>query len=141
MPNPKKRKSSKGPPPQANKPCITYREQLAQGFSRGLGRLGAQAAAEIPAELEDFMKDIRDRVALAELQSRWGYKLLQTRDARRAAVYQIRVCTHYRVALIRSESVCQVFFLNAYRRTGNNSADIDVAVDRALEIRRGLNEL
>ena len=137
----KKRKPPKAQPGQEEKPCATYRAERARGFTRSLDRLGIEAAIDIPAELEGFMKDVREYAELPELQSSWDYKLLQGRDARRSRTYQIRVCTHYRVALITSQKICRVFFLNAYRRTGNNQSEIATAVQRALDIRESLDEL
>jgi hypothetical protein len=141
MPMRKKRKVSKPQHQPSGPPPASFKAELVQGFRQALRRLGAQAEVDIPAELEDFMRDMRQEAPLAELHSRWDYKQIQGRDARRASAHQIRVCAHYRVALTTSRSVGRVFFLNAYRRTGNNAADIETAVRRAIEIRGALGEL
>jgi hypothetical protein len=113
-----------------------YGARFASGFEQSLNRLGVQAADMITVELQEFMTDYRANMSPDELRSVWDYKQLVGKELRRWKVDQIRVATHYRVALTVMHSVQALWFLNVYRRhSDRNSPDIALAVTRARRVR------
>ncbi len=128
------RSSSKPSEPGDQTDRSLYQAVYAHGFQQALRHLGIEAEDTIAADLREFMNDYCRNMTMEDLRNVWDYKPLVGRMIRRWRVDQIRVATHYRIALTITHAVRRVWFLNAYRRHTDNSPDIDTAVTRARRI-------
>jgi len=112
-----------------------YRDRMHRQFRSSLDSLGKSAAGAISADLKTFMRDWRSGMAEPDMNSVWDYKPV---GDQKLGVKQIRVATHYRVALmvVRGDHPC-IWFLHAYRRKQgkSNRQEIPLATGRARAIR------
>ena len=107
------------------------------GYKRSVRKLPPRDRAAVVAQVKQFKKEWSDSNRTSkDLNTTWDYKALQGAP-KQLGVMQIRL-SRRRVALIVVTEVdpC-VWLLEIFGRASSNKEDIDRAVERARNVRRG----